>query len=80
MKKIKIPTKYATGGHLGRIYPEGEDDLSSLGGWQRHLKFDKIDAVAKSAAAEFCIGSAAPGVSKHFEMCLTYEALSVAKL
>ena len=57
-------THYATGGHLGRIYPEGEDDLSSLGGWQRHLKFDKIDAAAEStAAAELCIGSAAPGAA-----------------
>ena len=31
-KKIKNPTQYATGVHLGRIYPEGEDDLTSLGG------------------------------------------------
>ena len=32
LEKIKIPHQYATGGHLGRIYPEGEDDLTSLGG------------------------------------------------
>ena len=32
-KKIKILTQYVTGGHLGRIYPEGEDDLSSLGAY-----------------------------------------------
>ena len=31
-KKIKNPTQYAIGVHLGRIYPEGEDDLTSLGG------------------------------------------------
>ena len=30
--KIKIPPQHVTGGHLGRIYPEGEDDLTSLGG------------------------------------------------
>ena len=28
----KIPTQYATGGHLGRIYPEGEVDRTGLGG------------------------------------------------
>ena len=47
-EKIKIPTEYATGLDLGRIYPEGEDDRTSLGGRQRHLKFGKIQ---KSAAA-----------------------------
>ena len=42
-KKIKNPTQYATGGDLGRIYPEGEGDLTSLGGPgpPRHLKFGK---------------------------------------
>ena len=35
------PTQYATGGDLGRIYPEGEGDRTSLGGRQRHLKFGK---------------------------------------
>ena len=28
----KIPPQHVTGGHLGRIYPEGEDDPTSLGG------------------------------------------------
>ena len=27
-------------GYLGRIYPEGASDLTSLGGRRRHLKFD----------------------------------------
>ena len=40
-KKQKKTTQYATGGDLGRIYPEGEDDQTSLGGPQRHLKFGK---------------------------------------
>ena len=40
----------ATGGDLGRIYPEGEDDLTSLGGRQRHLKFGKIDSESAAAA------------------------------
>ena len=40
MKK-KNPTQYATGGDLGRMYPEGEGDLTSLEGPQRHLKFGK---------------------------------------
>ena len=40
-KKIKKPTQYATGGDLGRIYPEGEGDRTSLGGCQRHLKLGK---------------------------------------
>ena len=31
-KKIKNPTQYATGVYLGIIYPEGENDLTSLGG------------------------------------------------
>ena len=38
---MKNPTQYAAGWGLGRIYPEGEDDLTSLGGRQRHLKFGK---------------------------------------
>ena len=38
---MKNPTQYAIGGDLGRIYPEGEDDLTNLGGPQRHLKFGK---------------------------------------
>ena len=29
LKQNKNPTPYATGGDLGRIYPEGEDDLLS---------------------------------------------------
>ena len=53
-KKIKCPPHHITGGYLGRSYPEGEADQTSLGGCRRHLKFDKIDR-----AAEFCIGSAA---------------------
>ena len=40
-KKIKNPTQYATGVDLGRLYPEGEDDWTSLGGPPRHLKFGK---------------------------------------
>ena len=32
LKKMKRPSQHATGGHLGRIYQEGEGDLSSLGG------------------------------------------------
>ena len=40
-KKIKNPTQYATGGDHGRIYPEGEDDRTSLGGPQMHLKFGR---------------------------------------
>ena len=40
LKKIKNPTQYATGVDLGRIYPEGEGDRTSLGGCQRHLKFE----------------------------------------
>ena len=42
--KMKNPTQYVTGGgggDLGGIYPEGEDDLTSLGGPQMHLKFGK---------------------------------------
>ena len=31
-KKIKIPPQYATGGHLGGIYPEGKGDPTSLRG------------------------------------------------
>ena len=38
---MKNPTQYATGGDLRRIYPEGEDDLTSLGGPQRHLNLGK---------------------------------------
>ena len=38
---MKNPTQYATGWGLGRIYPEGEDDLTSPGGPPRHLKFGK---------------------------------------
>ena len=49
-KKIKNPTQYATGGDLGRIYPEGEDDRTSLGGRQRHLKFRKNRKSAAAAA------------------------------
>ena len=41
LKQNKNPTPYATGGDLGRIYPEGEDDLASLRGPQRHLEFGK---------------------------------------
>ena len=40
-EKNKNPTQYATGGDLGRIYPEGEGDRTSLGVHQRHLKFGK---------------------------------------
>ena len=40
--KIKNPTQYAAGGDLGRIYPEREDDLTSLAGLQRHLKFGLV--------------------------------------
>ena len=39
--KNNNPTQYSTGGDLGRIYPEEEDDLTSLGGPQRHLNFGK---------------------------------------
>ena len=40
-EKDKNPTQYSTGGDLGRIYPEEEDNMTSLGGPQRHLKFGK---------------------------------------
>ena len=49
LKKNKNPTQYATGGDLGRIYPEGEGDRTSLGGCRRHLKFGEKNR--KSAAA-----------------------------
>ena len=48
---MKNPTQYATGWGLGRIYPEGEDDLTSLGGPPRYLKFGKIDSESAAAAA-----------------------------
>ena len=47
-EKNKNPTKYATWLDLGKIYPEGEDDRTSQGGRQRHLKFGKS---RKSVAA-----------------------------
>ena len=39
-KKIKCPPHHLIGGYLGRSYPEGEADQTSLGGWHWHLKFD----------------------------------------
>ena len=59
VKKNASP-QHVTGGYLERAYPEGEADQTSLGGCRRHLKFDKINTAAESAAVvEFCIGSAA---------------------
>ena len=40
LKKIKCTPHHITGGYLGRSYPEGEADQTSLGGWHWHLKFD----------------------------------------
>ena len=48
-RKQKTQPSTQLGGDLGRIYPEGEDDRTSLGGPPRHLKFRKIDS--ESAAA-----------------------------
>ena len=45
LKKIKCTPHHITGGYLGRSYPEGEADQTSLGGWHWHLKFDKIGGV-----------------------------------
>ena len=42
LKKIKCTPHHITGGYLGRSYPEGEADQTSLGGWHWYLKFDKI--------------------------------------
>ena len=39
-KKMKCPPHHITGGYLGRSYPEGEADQTSLRGWHWHLKFD----------------------------------------
>ena len=40
-ERKKKPNPVRNWGGLGRIYPEGEGNLTSLGGRQRHLKFGK---------------------------------------
>ena len=38
-EKMKRSPQQATGGYIGSSNPQGNADRTSLGGWQRHLKF-----------------------------------------
>ena len=67
-EKIKCTPHHITGGYLGRSYPEGEADQTSLGGWHWHLKFDKIGGVFRPLGVLIWPQS---GPKCHIIMCYT---------